>query len=469
MILSMERQCLSVFCISLAWVSTAAAAAPETRPAPPQWGTSKAGVQISLSVPGPIRTGGKFEAHVAVRNVGSAAVALPAAKDVFGWLLLLYSRDNAYVTGKVFPAAELAPGKWPGELPGGGTIRLKPTDLSALNAYSYDKRRAVYTAYLKPESGAALPAADGKLADKLSPGSARARFMLYVPRPNESPLLLSSNVIELEIAPPDFSKLSPDAQREFAARLLKKFDKDAWAAMNAHGQAVGIGAPIVPYLIEGVRQRRRPGYSRLWLATALADIRCEASAAELIRLLDDPSGGVRSVVGYHGPKQHSAKLDAAIIDKISREKSTSTVSYTLLGFMVFRKRVPEELLAVSFESADPRARATFAAALKGRASDFNVSRLTALLADENERVRSAAAKALGAMNRPSAPLIAALVRSLQAPGEHARKSIADALGQLTDRKAPYDPKADEETRRKVIQGWKDWWAEKVTKAANERN
>ena len=40
----------------------------------------------------------------------------------------------------------------------------------------------------------------------------------------------------------------------------------------------------MPYLIQAVRQRGRPGYSRLWLATALADIRCEASAAELIRL-----------------------------------------------------------------------------------------------------------------------------------------------------------------------------------------
>jgi len=468
MTVATRSRCFFAFCISLAFVS-AASAAPQTQPAPLEWGTSKAGVQLSLSVPGQIRTGGEFPAHLAVRNVGSAAVALPAAKDVFGWLLLYYSRDNACVTGKVFPAAKLAPGKWPGELAGGGMIRLKPTDLSAVKVYSYDKRRAVYTAYLKPDSGATLPAADGNLARKLSPGKARARFMLYLPRPGEGALLLTSNVIDLEIAPPNFSQLSPDAQKEHAARLLKQFDRDAWAAMSAHGQAVKIGPPIVPYLIQAVRQRKRPGYSRLWLATALADIRCEESAAELTRLLDDPSGGVRSVVGYHGPKQHSAKLDAAIIEKVAKEKNTTTVSYTLLGFMVFRKRVPEELLAVSFESTEPRVRATFAAALKGRASDFNVSRLTALLADENERVRSAAAKALGAMNRPSAPLIAALVRSLQAPGEHARKSIADALGELTDRKAPYDPEADADTRQKVIQGWKDWWTEKVTKAANDRD
>ncbi|MGB2823902.1 MAG: hypothetical protein WBF17_23185, partial [Phycisphaerae bacterium] len=224
MVLSMERQCLSVFCLSLAWVSTAVSGAAETQPAAPQWGTSKAGVQISLSVPDQLRTGGKFEVHVAVRNVGSAAVALPAAKDVFGWLLLLYDRDNAYVTGKVFPAADLGPGKWPDKLDGGGAIRFEPTDMSAVNAYSYDKRRAVYTAYLKPESGAALPAPDGKLAGKLSPGKARARFTLYVPRPDEQPLMLSSNVIDVEIAPPDFSKLPPDAQKEFAARLLDKFD-----------------------------------------------------------------------------------------------------------------------------------------------------------------------------------------------------------------------------------------------------
>ena len=458
---STPRQRVFFCCAALAFLRIGAAA--ETQPAPLPWGTGKAGVQISLSVPGPVRAGGKFQVRVAIRNVGSAPVALPGTKDVFGWLLLLYSRDNAYVTGKAFPAAELELGKWPGKLAGGKTIRFKPADLSGLNVYSYDKRRKVYTAYLKPDSGATLPAPDGTLARKLAPAKARARFMLYLPRPGERPLVLSSNVVDLEIAPPDWAQLSADAQKAFAARLLKQFDKDAWAAMSAHGQAVGIGPPIVPYLIQAVRQRNRPGFSRLWLATALADIRCDESADELIRLLDDPSGGIRSVVGYHGPKQRSAKLDAAVIKKIAKEKDTGPVSYALLGFMVFRNRVPEELLAASFDSKDPRVRATFAAALKGRASDFNVSRLAALLADENERVRSAAAKALGAMNRPSPPLIAALVRSLPAPGEAARKSIADALGQLTGRKAPYDPKAAPEARQKVIQGWRTWWAENAAK------
>ena len=445
----------------MAFLASGALASPKTQPVPEPWGTSKAGVQVSLSVPGTIRAGGAFQVGLAVRNVGSAGVAMPAAKDVFGWLLLYYSRDNAFVTGRVFPAASLPADAWPGELASGKTVRFAPVDLSARKVYSYDKRRQVYTVYLKPDSGATLPAADGTLARKLTPAKARARFMLYLRRPKAQPLLLTSNVVDLEIAPPDFAALSAEAQKEFAAKLIATFDKDAWAAMNAHGQAVAIGPAIVPYLVEAIRNRRRPGFSRLWLATSLADIRCEASVAELIRLLDDPAGGVRSVVGYHGPKQHSDKLDAAVIAKIAKDKSTSPVSYTLLGFMVFRSRVPEELLAVSFESDDPRVRATFAAALKSRASDFNVTRLTALLADENERVRSAAAKALGAMNRPSPAVIGALVRSLQAPGDVARKSIADALGELTDRKGPYDPKADAQAREKVVRDWRAWWAAKA--------
>ena len=432
-----------------------------TRPGPVDWGTSKAGLQISLSLPGTVTAGGALKVRLALRNVGSAAVNLPGAEKVFGWLLLIYSREEAYISEKVFPAASLS--SWPAKLAGDKTIDFKPTDLGPLGVYPYAQRREVYTAYLKPESGAALAKPTTTLSRKLSAAPARARFVLYIPRKDEAALTLASNVVPFEVGLPKWSQLDQAERKAVVERLLKKFDRDAWAAMSAHGQAVGIGRPIVGDLVRAVRQRNRPGFSRLWLATTLADIRCEESVAELIRLLDDPQGGIRSVVGYHGPKQHSEKLDAAIIERLAGGKDAGTVSYALLGFMVFRRQVPEKLLAASFESKDPRLRATFAAALKNRASDFNVSRLAALLGDGNERVRSAAAKALGAMARPVEPALEGLVKALDRPGDSARKSIADALGQLTGKKMPYEPGADEQAKNRVIQAWKDWLARRKKK------
>ena len=436
------------------------AAEPESQ-AERQWGASKAGVQLSLAIPGKVRVGGKLSVDLAVRNVGSAAVKLPSGKDVFGWMLLIYDRDNAFITEKVFPAAELT--AWPGELAGGKTVQFASLELASSAVYAYAKRQQVYTVYLKPEGGAKLPASDGTLGKKLAAGKAKAVLMLYIPRPGESPLLLTSNSVLLDVAGSKWSELSPEARKALATKLLAKFDRDAWSAMAAHGEAVALGPPISPYLVEAVKDRKRPSHARLWLATALADIRCEESVAGLIELLDGPAGGVQSVVGYHGPKQNSEKLDAAIIAKAAAGKNAGMLSYTLLGFMVFREQAPAKLLEVSFESTDPRVRATVAAAMKNHASDLNLSRLAALLADENEQVRSAAATALGAMNRAGEPVLAALVRSLSAPGDHARQSIAKALGQLTGRNAPYSPAASPAEKEKVVQGWKDWWVKRTTK------
>ena len=459
-----------VAAVSVAGAPVAAADVPAaTQPAAAElpWGQAKAGVELSLTVPAAVRAGGKLTAQLAVRNVGTAGVKLPAAKGVSGWLMVFYNRQNSYVTQRVYPAAGLEAGQWPGQLGGDVIVRFPPQEMSGLDIYGPEKRRAVYAAYLLPDRSPAIPAADGKLARKLAAGKAAVRFMLCLPRPGEQPLVVSSNVVELEVLPPSWSALPAATQKEFAAKLIAKFDKDAWAAQSAHGEAVAIGPPIVPYLVEAVRDAKRPGFARLWLATALADIRCDESVAELIRLLDDPSGGVRSVVGYHGPKQHSDKLDAAVIDKIAAGKNADSLAYTLLGFLVFRSRVPDKLLAASFESKDPRVRSTVAAALKNQASDFNVSRLAALLADENQQVRSAAAKALGAMGRPGPAVIGALVRALSAPGEHARQSIAAALSRLTGRNVPYDPQAGEKARAAAIKDWRDWWARQVTKGQDK--
>ena len=436
------------------------AKAPATRPATRAWGTDKAGVQVSLAMGGEAQVGGAFPVDVAIRNVGAAAVSLPRAKRVFAWLFLVQETPEgkqAFYTDKLPLAARQA--TWPAKLRSGKELTLPPCDIGGRGARRYVRGLKVIGGYPAgaPSGGAAAPPPRA-LKDAISPGRLRARMMLYLPRDDETPLLLVSNTVTVAVAAPDFASLSAAEQRAFGAKLIGRFDRDAFSARDAHGEAVRIGPAVVPYLVEAVRDRKRAGHSRLWLATALADIRCEASAAALIRLLRDPSGGVRSVVGYHGPKQRSAKLDEAILARIPAERDAGTISYTLLGFLVHRERVPEKLLAASFESTDPKVRATVAAAMKGQASDFNVSRLVVLLGDKNERVRAAAAKALGAMKRSGDPVLAALVRCLQAPGDYARKHVADALGELTGRKMPYDADAPAPAKRRVVQAWRDWWA-----------
>ncbi len=445
--------------LTLATAANAVAAAPATRPAAQrEWGTAKAGAQLSLAIKGTVRAGGAFRVQLALRNLGAAPVTLAPPRKAFGWLLLVYAGDNAWVTGKVRPAAEAD--DWPAALPGGKTVTLPPADLAKADVFSYERRRQVYTAFLKPDSGVSLPAADGKLGAKLAPGKAKARFMLYVPRGDERPLLLASNDVMVEIAPPLWDGLTEAEQKAFAARLIRQFDRDAWSAMAAHSAAVEAGEGILPYLIEALRSPKRPGHSRQWIATAIAKIHCPRAVAELVRMLDGRHGDVRQIVAYYGPAQRSATLDEAILAKAVAAGGRGVTARALVGFLIFRKRVPEKLLAVSFDSPDPKVRATVAAALKGQASDFNLARLTGLLGDDNEQVRAAAAKALAAMNRPSDAQVAALVRALQAPGDYARKNIAAALCRLTGRDAPYDPDAPPAARRKVVEAWKAWLTER---------
>jgi hypothetical protein len=445
---------------------------PADQPAPAgpgqtQWGTSKAGVQLSLTVTDATAAGKKLAFTSAVRNVAAAGIKLPPAKEVFGWVMVVYGRDSAWITEKVFPAAGLP--AWPEALEGGKTIQFAPADAAGLDVYPYDKRQEVYKSYLQPLEAGALPKAQGKLADKLAPGKARVVLTLCLPRPGESPLLLASNAVDIDLGgggAGGWAALSADVRKQQADKLIAKFDKDAWAGMAAHGEAVAIGPPIVPYLAEALSDLKRPDFSRLWLATALADIRCQAAADEMIRLLDDPTAGVRGVVAYHGPKQHNDKLDAAILAKVAAGQDGAVLSYALLGFLVQRNQVPPALLAASLDSKDPKVRSAVISALKTQASDDNLARLARLLSDEDEQVRSAAARALGAMGRPDGPVVGALVRAIQAPGESARQSIAEALGNLTGRKAPYDPKADAAAKEKVLKDWQAWWG---AKAAHDKS
>ena len=313
------------------------------------------------------------------------------------------------------------------------------------------------------KSKSKIPAPDKKLTEVVAPGEALARFTLFIPRADEPAILVKSNVLRIEFAPPDLSKLPEAKRKAVIAELIARFDKNAWAAMSAHNQAVQYGKVMVPALITAAGQRKRPGFSRMWLAATLADIRDERAAEALVGLLRQGDAPVVNVVAYHGPKQRSEKLDRAIVAAAEGKKDHSLTAYAILGFMVFRGKVPGKLLEIGVASDDPRARATVAKAMAGYANDFNIRRLIKLLTDEDQRVRSAAATTLGMMKRPLPAVFAGLVAALDRPGESARAGICQALSALSGKNMPYDPAADKKTRRETIKAWKAWWAERQKK------
>jgi len=281
--------------------------------------------------------------------------------------------------------------------------------------------------------------------------------MLYLPRKDDSQVVLKSDFLAVEIGPPDLNKLSPAARKAFVAKLIAGFGGDPFAGQAAHGISVRLGVDVLDDLVGATKNPSVKGAGRMWLATALADIRDKRSAAVLVKLIGDP-GGVGHVVAYHGPKQRNAELDTAIIARGSESTDARMTALAMLGFMVFRGQAPGKLLDAGINSADPRVRTTVIAALSKTASIENVRGLVLLLKDTEPRVRSAAARALGAMGNRHASVVGGLTDALAIEGDQARSDVCDALGKLTGRAMPYERSASVDKKRKVIAGWREWWA-----------
>lgn len=428
-----------------------------------EWGAAKAGLQVSLSFSGKVAVAGKFSCRVSMRNIGQAAVKLPAAdaspeKELFGWLFVVQKTaggKKAYYTEKI-PLARGIKG-FAAELTGKQTVRLNTDEVSHRLVHEYRRGLKVVGGYPAAKNDSKpLPHIPLKeLREVLSPGRLAVRMMICLP--GDSPILLRSNTVRLTVAPPDLKSLSPARRKAYVAKLMQKFDKSAWSGKTAHGQAVRLGQVIVPELIEAVFERSRPAHSRMWLATALAEIRDKRAAEALIKLLHDSLVAMRHVVAYHGPKQRNAKLDKAIVARTLELKESRMTALAVLGFLIARGEVNEQLLAVSLESPDPRVRSTAVSALSRHASVENIRKLVALLKDKNFRVRATAARALSAMNNHSRVVIDALIAALDTPDESVRFRVCDALVKLT--KQPYQYKTDAplKARRKTIQNWKTWW------------
>jgi len=448
--------------------STPAEAAPAEQPDQPgqpdrAWGPAEAGLQVSAALVGPAAVGQPLRIDVRLRNAGTTAGDLPAAKDVLVWLFVVQATPDgrrSMYSERVFPAAKVE--DFPQKLTGGQELRLPAADFGARRVFPYRRGLTVEEGYPTAGPGAEPARPLGVLKHMLAPGPLTGRLMLYLPAASDEPgargRLLRSNTLRLSVAPPDLTALPKEERKAFVARLLGAFDKDAWAAKDACATAVQIGGPIVDELAKALAERSRPHYARMWLAAALCQIRDDRAAAALIPLLDDTLHGVRNVVAYHGPLQRNEKLNAAIVAAAAGGKRPAMLTWAIRGFARVGA-LPEQLRAAGLHSAEPRTRAATAEALRRGPKAQTVPNLLALLADDNPQVRAAAAGSLAAAKARSRRVVGALVAALDRPDESVRQRVAAALVALTGRDAPYDPKAPQEQRDKVRAAWKAWWAE----------
>jgi HEAT repeat protein len=163
------------------------------------------------------------------------------------------------------------------------------------------------------------------------------------------------------------------------------------------------------------------------------------------------------VVAYHGPKQRSDDLDAAIVARAKELNDPRFTAYALLGFVAFAREAPSELLKLGLDADDPRVRTAAVRAMGSLAGDAPVARLRQLLKDPEPRVRAQAARVLGFFGRNTPPAtIKALVDALRLEGDTARVRICQTLGMLTGQRRPYDPQASAEQKQQTIEFWNDW-------------
>ena len=177
--------------VILVILSIAVASATASEKAPePQWGPPTAGLAISLSVEGDATVGGALRVKVALRSAAGQTVALPPAKEVFGWLLVGQGTGDSR---KAFYGERLPVFRdvadWPAELEAEKTLTSAAVDAGAAAAYASEDAKKLLAAYVAagqrpaPEKAAEdLPKSAGRLSQVLAPGRAMAKFTLCLPR-----------------------------------------------------------------------------------------------------------------------------------------------------------------------------------------------------------------------------------------------------------------------------------------------
>ncbi len=358
------------------------------QPGEQRWGESVGGLAISLSLV-ESSSPAKAKFSLAIHNSGDEAVAPADANAVCGWFVLsVGGQDNR----KTMYTARVKISDLPAKLEPGKQAQIAAVALTAGTiAWSgRDDARQLLTAYLSGKADADLPKPSGSLGELASSGRGTARFTIAFVPENGKLIALKSNVVEYGEA----RKVA--SSNPAVAALLERFDRSAGAAMGAHDEAVKMGKDIAADLAAAASDVSRPDFSRMWLATALADIPCPTAAKTLTTLLNDKLQAVAMVVAFHGPKQKDDALDKAIVARAAAAGS-DFVSYAIWGFLVHRGGVGDDLLALGVDNKDPKVRAAVARALAGQMSDENVVRLRKLAADKDERVKATAQKVLDAI------------------------------------------------------------------------
>lgn len=440
----------------LGLLGASSAAEGAAAPPPPTWGEPVEGLQARLELVGTPAAKGGLALRVSLRNQGEGPVLVGEAKDVFGWLFLA-SPNNKLFTDKVFyvkPADT-----WPSEMAPGGSWSIDRVELGGRQAYSFSKGLIIANGYPSPKPGERRQLhAAGVLREVIVPGKALVKWMLFLPRPKGKPLLVVSNMLEIDVGAPDLAALPKSERQTYVAGLMAQFRESAVAAKRARGVAVATGEQIVPELAAAVTDPEVAEFGRMWLATALADIGGERAAATLMELLNRAPGGVCNVVAYHGPKMRHAGLDQAIVTTALAGKPPAVAMWALRGFAAFGKDIPAALKSAALASTDPRIHGTVIEAMAARPNRGNVAKLVELVGAKDEHTRALAAKGLGIAGKASKATVGALIAALGG-GDQVAPNACEALGKLTKRSAPYDPEADKAVKQRVIESWRKWWGE----------
>lgn len=444
--------------VMLTMSAAVALAADSNEPAPRrEWGNVTAGLRASARLDESLRVGGRCPVDLVVENIGSAAVGLGEKPEAIGWAFVMLGAGQTRAAYYTEPLTLPAKTTWPKALGSKGRLDLPAMDLAKVKVYPYVRGVKIVDGY--PRQDETARKSPGTLGDVLRADSLVVRVVVVVPRSGGRSAVLSSNTAKTDVDPPAWKDLSRARQAAYTRELLKRFDKDAWSGQQAHHAAVKVGPPLVPALIEAAKETKRPAHSRMWLTTALADIRDKRAGEALSDLLADKAAGVRYVVAYHGPKQRSKTLDAAILKAATAGKAEVRLqSFALLGFLVHRGTVPETLVAASLESGDPKVRATAARALSKRASETNLRRLVALLGDDDARVAATAAKVLGAMGSRRRDVIGGMIGALDDAPDPVREAICASLVKLLGSGKSYDGSASDAEKKAVVKHWQDFAA-----------
>lgn len=392
-------------CASVALAAPATAPATQaSRPAsaPAHWGPDKAAVAVGIDIDQPVVFGQKLLVRVWLQNSGTAAVRLPATQpagaEPFAWLFIVrHGPDgkSGFYSQKAPAIAHMK--DWPAQLAGGTIIELPVVDSGRLAIMPYASGLKIENGYPKPLAATAPAGGPQTVGDCLAMDKLSLRLMLFLPGGADGDMLLTSNTVEFDVLPPDMKTAGDGVRDAFAAELVRAFRANEYQGQRAHAAALKAGPSIVPELVKALAAKDAKPHTRMWIATALADLRDDRAAAELICLLDDSQAGVRYVVAYHGPKMNNAQLDKAIVEAAASGTDAGMTAWALVGFLNFQKNVQERLVTAGLDSADPKARAAAAKALGGLASEFNKSRLRELARDKDATVRLAAQRVLKAM------------------------------------------------------------------------